>query len=373
MNTLKLLTKLLLVLSTVLFVVAAAVFFHAALAAKTANPESVDPKSSGQSIPDRTIHFPQVSVGNLFLMKDLDDRGVVKGKPFSAARGLVKVPGNKFLLFDVSYDGVQNLDWLKELKPDDIQALWVLRADLSESDCKKLSLLHGVKALDMRETDVAGKGFQYMIEGMPALEQLELSRTSVTDDAFPSITRLKHLKRLVMGSTEVTNSGITQLSGLTELEHLELSKTRITDKGLIPVAKMQNLSVLNLSDDNIGDEGIVYVSKLPRLTVLHLTRSKMTDETLKSLAKMRTLSRLSINGTKITNQGIKNLASGHLGDIDLASTHINDGCVPSLCKLPLLHLNVTDTQITPDGIAQIQIAKKGCEILHGKSEAIAPP
>src|ERR1700733_4006079 len=49
MNTLKLLTKLLLVLNTVLFVVAAAVFFHAALAAKTANPESVNPKSSGQS------------------------------------------------------------------------------------------------------------------------------------------------------------------------------------------------------------------------------------------------------------------------------------------------------------------------------------
>jgi hypothetical protein len=82
---------------------------------------------------------------------------------------------------------------------------------------------------------------------------------------------------------------------------------------------------------------------------------------------------LSIDGTRITEQGIKSLTSAQLNDLDLASTHINDGCVPSLCKLPLMHLNLTDTQITPDGIAQIQIARKQCVILHGKSEVIAPP
>ncbi len=86
--------------------------------------------------------------------------------------------------------------------------------------------------------------------------ELNLARTSVTDDQLLLISELKELRRLHLEHTQITDLGMIHLKALENLSYLNLIETKVTDEGLRPLSEIKSLKELYLFDTNITKEGI---------------------------------------------------------------------------------------------------------------------
>lgn len=66
---------------------------------------------------------------------------------------------------------------------------------------------------------------------LPALVELDLSGTNITDAALPWVAKLKNLKRLRLIDCPIGDTGFALLSGL-PLEDISLGGTRVSDKAV---------------------------------------------------------------------------------------------------------------------------------------------
>ena len=60
-----------------------------------------------------------------------------------------------------------------------------------------------------------GPGFAHL-EGLASLQELDLTTTSVTDEAVRHIAKLTSLERLALSNSDITDDGIAQLVGSAE-------------------------------------------------------------------------------------------------------------------------------------------------------------
>lgn len=88
---------------------------------------------------------------------------------------------------------------------------------------------------------------------------------------------------------------------------LDLKKTSVTDQGLEAVAGMVNLKKLMLNETAVTDAGVETLSVLPNLESLSLFGTSVGDDGLKSLAKVSTLKSVYLSGTKVTEPAVEEL------------------------------------------------------------------
>lgn len=91
------------------------------------------------------------------------------------------------------------------------------------------------------------------------------------------------------------------------LVDLDLKKTSVTDEGLKSIAGMVNLKKLMLNETAVTDAGLETLSVLPNLESLSLFGTEVGDEGLKSLAKVSSLQSLYLSGTKVTAPAVEEL------------------------------------------------------------------
>jgi len=86
--------------------------------------------------------------------------------------------------------------------------------------------------------------------------ELNLARTSVTDDQLLQISELKELRRLHLEHTQITDLGIAHLKACENLSYLNLIETKVSDVGLKLVGEIKSLKELYLFNTNITKEGL---------------------------------------------------------------------------------------------------------------------
>lgn len=153
-----------------------------------------------------------------------------------------------------------------------------------------------------------------------------------------------------------------------ELEDLDLSKSLVTDAGLAHLAALKKLDFLDLSDTQITGEGLGALASTP-ITRLDLTRATITDDGLASLAHLHTLEMLWLNETAITDEGLARLVGlGSLEQLDISDTAVTDAGLEHLLALPSEFLIVyarrtTVTEPSVDSWLEVE-----GRILHIESE-----
>lgn len=112
------------------------------------------------------------------------------------------------------------------------------------------------------------------------------------DDDDPALARI--LKRsekemvwaIKFSPTKNMEQSFELIDGLPNLEQIQLSGTNITDEQLRVVGGARRLRGIGLDDTNITDEGLRHLEGLPMLETIQAQRTKITDEAI-----TRTLSR----------------------------------------------------------------------------------
>lgn len=92
------------------------------------------------------------------------------------------------------------------------------------------------------------------------------------------------LHQLDLGTTAVSDAGLQELAAMTELRRLRLDETEVTDEGLAQLAPLKRLQSLNLHTTGVTDEGMEALTALPRLRQLYLWQTDVTPDAVAALA-----------------------------------------------------------------------------------------
>jgi internalin A len=89
----------------------------------------------------------------------------------------------------------------------------------------------------------------HAIEGLKALDRLDLSHTLVGDDQLKSVGSLVNLTELTLDEDAI--SDLTPIANLTKLTLLSIKKTNV--KSLVPLSQIKTLKKLYIADTGVSD------------------------------------------------------------------------------------------------------------------------
>ncbi|XP_077772731.1 uncharacterized protein LOC114607271 isoform X2 [Podarcis muralis] len=261
----------------------------------------------------------------------LNQTGVTDG-----TLGLLPQCAPQLCTLSIKQTGVVDVSALRRLEA--LQTLHLDGTPVSEASLRALSshpalctlTLSGVQSVD-------GNTALELVSGLPALTQLALpSRHTVTDAGLAALCRLAGLLELDLTDyNHITDQGLQHLSRLSRLRRLSLCNTLATDLGLRHVQGLPLLEELCLDRLNVSSAGVARcIVTLPHLQVLSLASTPVGD----------TVARLGISRCK------------QLLKVNLSRTRLTDRGLRFLRHVPLVHLNLDGSGVTPEGVAALLAA-----------------
>jgi Leucine-rich repeat (LRR) protein len=272
----------------------------------------------------------------------------------------------------VDKGGVTVRDNAGKIVAVDLRASWVADTDIAE-----LARIPDLTRLDLSLTRISDQGLRNL-RAAPKIAELNLYYAElITDDGMSAVRGWKHLKRLNLRGTKITDKTLEMLATVPTLESLDIGFAEITDVGLDHLSVLPNLRELTIGGNKLTDLGVQMLRQLPQLTYLDLGGSQRTDSGLwsvtitdggmESVATLSNLKELRLNGTPVSGRGLERLK----GVQTIERLHlqgckrIGDSAVPVLGAMTKLRLvDVKETALTPEGIAQLRKALPQAQILN---------
>lgn len=143
--------------------------------------------------------------------------------------------------------------------------------------------------------------------GSESVFEVDLSGTTVDDQALARLPGVTDVQWLDLRNTAVSDAGMQHLARCQELRWLWLYDTRVTNRGLEDLKGLTNLRELGLCNTRVAGDGLAHLSKLTELRALNLSGTAVADDGLDSLKALRNLKYLYLTRTKITPAGIADL------------------------------------------------------------------
>ena len=259
----------------------------------------------------------------------------------------------------------------------DLHATWI-----TDSDIADLARLPNLAKLDLSLTRISDHGLE-QLKDAPAITDLNLYYDElITDAGLSALKGWKHLKRLSVRGTKITDTTLQHLSGVTTLESLDAGYAQITDVGLELLTPLTNLKELAIGGNKLTDAGLQSLRQLPGLIYLDLSGAERTDSGmwsvsltepgLDAIATLGNLRHLRLNGTLVSARGLQRLIGlTKIEWLDLEGcTRIGDDVVPVLASFHnLQRVDLTGSQVTEKGVAELKRANPKCTILAGSLDA----
>jgi internalin A len=323
---------------------------------------------------------------------------------------------------------VERLAGIRNLKRLDLSLTYV-----SDRGAERLKGLDRLEELNLFAAEFITDAAMAFLRGNRQLQKLNLRGTDVTDTSLAYIAELSSLKSLDISFTQISDVGLEHLASLAELEQLNLGGNKISGVGLHVLKllpKLRSLSFYGIQRRNAGwcwapvvtdleldtiallggleelnvgfgvalgaprpkdlgpadgeaecriaggtritDLGIAKLATLKRLKHLDLSGSVITPSGVKALAAFPGLQRLSLWNAK----GVDDAAAPHLEalttltSLDLSDTAVGDATLARLATLPKLQrLYVSETKVTPQGLAAFRTKHPACMVSWGERPA----
>jgi hypothetical protein len=208
------------------------------------------------------------------------------------ARGKVSLPKVCQIQINLSYDGLENIQSLDQVSPDQIVRFSAAKLDFDDSHMTHL------------------KKFKNLIT-------LNLDDTVITDKSLPTIGTFTKLLALRFNGTDITGSGFASIANLPQLMDLNCAGINLKP-GALAALKPLGTHLSNLNVSRVG-----------------LTRAEMP-----AIADLKSLVNLRLDGNKaLDNSCVKMLLPlKNLQLVDISDTAITDKCLGDLYKLPTLKI-----------------------------------
>ena len=164
---------------------------------------------------------------------------VQSGTREQGIRQLEHLPNEPFRLKLANLEGerraLDRMDHLAGLS--DLELFYAGGIPLNDLHLEYLDESKKLRVVHLWGTRITDSGIARLVELHPALVDLQLFDTAITDEALAHIGTLSHLQQLTLDNTAVTDAGIEKLKNLSQLKKLGLSGTRVTPAG---VTKLQD-------------------------------------------------------------------------------------------------------------------------------------
>lgn len=272
----------------------------------------------------------------------------------------------------VDKGGVVTRDTTGKITAVDLRASWV-----SDSDIVELARIPDLHLLDLSLTRITDHGLR-QLRTAPSITDLNLYYAElITDEGLTAVRGWKRLKRLNLRGTKLTDKTLEMLATTPLLESLDVGFAEITDVGLDHLALLPKLRELTIGGNKLTDDGIQLLRQLPQLTYLDLGGSQrtdsglwsitLTDTGLESVATLVELRELRLSGTSISAIGLERLKTlAKLERLQLQGCkRVADAAIPILSTFKQLRvLDLKDTTVTAEGVAQLQKALPQAQILR---------
>jgi hypothetical protein len=178
-----------------------------------------------------------------------------------------------------------------------------------------LAALVNLRSLRVDGALATGIGLQSVLQGVPALTELDLQGPYITDESLTHLKTRSDLRKLQLMSP-FTDEGLTNLSELRQLESLTLhpyqnkstQRFPLTDAGLAKLKGLTNLRKLHCIFSEITDDGLRHLEELPELEDLCIFHANLTDAGLEHIKRLKRLNSLNLAGNEaLTLKGITKL------------------------------------------------------------------
>ncbi len=192
--------------------------------------------------------------------------------------------------------------------------------------------------INLRDSRVTGPGLAYLIH-LP-LRELNLYGSPITDRSLFEIKNMKHLEQLNLSHTDISDAGLAQLVGLKHLKRLSLKQVPVSDGGIDDLAKIKTLECLNLKYiAAITAKGMKKLASMPKLRELRIRKSQIGDLQLEGLKSSKYLLILDLKEDPNSPS---------------PDPKVTDQTISYLLKTNIEQLNISDTQVTADGLLMLK-------------------
>jgi hypothetical protein len=268
------------------------------------------------------------------------------------ARGIIQVPKSAKLFLDVSQKVCDDLRSL-HLAPQRLLENGVnfVERNLDKTDLRELIALEPKRLVITYCSSIRVDQLQQLGE-MRSLEHLSLSHTPLNIPDFTWIPQFPNLKTLLLLGTGADDTCVSFVVSISGLEELDLAECKLTDRGVQAIWQSVSLKGVNLRGCQIGDKAF------------------------EGIGGCSALQSLSIPGTRISDDGVEVIVTEallnnqQLSTLNMRSCHITDGALVRLSSLKCLSLiELTDTEVTPQGAAFLKRSLPGCMVRVEREKA----
>ena len=177
-----------------------------AVRGETGEPADAD----GTPFETRIVRFPAgQNCGTLFIRKatSLDFRDWQR---IGSASGAKEVFLGTSLRLDLKADDGMDTSFLKEMQPDDIQALFLYNCD--DSIISNIVHLSGLQELYLSDSRVSDQGVA-LLHPLKSLQRMSIYHTAIGDEGLLNLAAIPQLKWLTCSGTAATEEGFNQFRG----------------------------------------------------------------------------------------------------------------------------------------------------------------
>jgi internalin A len=289
-----------------------------------------------------------------------------------------------------------NLDWidglggrLEQNAAGEVVAVSLRGTWVSDTELLDLIRLPKLERLDLSHTRVTDEG---LLSLKPAAQIQDLNlfyAEQITDQGMAAIKEWKQLRRLNLRGTRIFDGTLAIVSGLTQLESIDIAYTQFTDNGLDALVPLTHLKELSIGRSKLGKNALQVLRLLPTLEYLDLggphpgpdgyrttAGTPMDEDVPRATSELKQLRVLKLSYSQIRADGLRVLASlDQVSKLALTGCpRVDDSALAELAKWKSLkYLDVQETNVTEQGVEQLERAKPGIVILRGPFPPSHPP
>jgi Leucine-rich repeat (LRR) protein len=216
------------------------------------------------------------------------------------------------------------------------------RARVTDALVLKLSTLPRLREIRLAGTNVTTKSIEKLVR--PDLEEIDLAETAVTDTNAAALFVLPKLRLLRLDKNGITDAGLSAPGPA--LVELYLSNTKVTDAGMAILDGAPKLEALGLGHTAVLDPTIARIAKLSELRTLVLSGTRAEPGALVELGKLAKLERLYVDESHAEATLVNALQGRALRVLHIAATSVDDDALEILRSFVLLEeLTIGDTRL----------------------------
>ena len=192
---------------------------------------------------------------------------------------IAELPTQPFRLAAVQLSGTcsplyQPIMAMKHRALDRLASIDLSNTPLDDGDVERLQAAPAVRELNIAHTRVTDKCLTFL-KSWHALERLNLTGTAINGSGLLHLQSLSALRDLRLGGPNVNDLFLVELNGLKQLERLGLSKGALSTQALQALAQLTQLRELDLSDTKLAANQLADLQKaLPNCHIVTASTAK---------------------------------------------------------------------------------------------------